>query len=64
MYKFFNIIFEIWSAYRKQSKFSHKELLTICKAESIDDRVKKLNEKYLKNCYLFENELIKEVNWY
>jgi hypothetical protein len=57
------------SAYRKLLKFSHKELLTISKAESIDDRVKKLNENYLKNCYLFENELIKEVikkylNWY
>jgi hypothetical protein len=56
------------SAYRKPLKFSHKELLTISKAESIDDRVKKLNENYLKNCYLFENELIKEVikkylNW-
>ena len=57
------------SAYRKPLKFSHKELFTISKAESIDDRVKKLNENYLKNCYLFENELIKEVikkylNWY
>ena len=35
----------------------------------IDDRVKKLNDNTFRNCFLYENELVKEaikkyLNWY
>jgi hypothetical protein len=45
------------AAYKQPLKFSHKELLSFTKCDSIDDRVKKLNENYFRNCFLYENEL-------
>ncbi len=57
------------AAYRKPLKFSHKELLIISKSDSIDERVKRLNEKYFQNCFLYKNEMVLEAinkyfNWY
>jgi hypothetical protein len=46
------------AAYRKPLKFSHKELLIISKTDSIDERVKKLNEKYFQNCFCIK------MKWY
>ena len=57
------------AAYRKPIKFSHSELLIIPKTDRIDDRVKRLNENYFHNCYLYKNEIVMEaikkyLNWY
>ncbi len=54
-------------SYRKPLKYSHKELLQ--KVDILDERVRKLNEKYLQNAYFYENELIMDIikkysNWY
>ena len=44
-------------AYYKPIKFSHKELLKIANVKSIDERCKELNENYIENAFLFNNEL-------
>ena len=54
---------------RKPIKFSHNELLIISKTDSIDERMKRLNENYFQNCYLYKNEMVMEainkyLNWY
>ena len=57
------------AVYRKPIKFSHSELLIISKTDIIDDSVKRLNENYFQNCYLYKNVIVMEaikkyLNWY
>ena len=49
------------AACKKPLKFSHQELISISNCDSIDDRLKKLNDNNFRNCFLYENELVKRL---
>ena len=56
-------------SHRKPLKTTNTELLTLSKATKLDDRIKILNERYFKNCFKFNDELVKDIvknhlNWY